>query len=170
MNIDHYRRLRNVNRMGTEPILRPYNLLEHSYMVTVLFMHFAEKESITYSTDIIDLILHHDIIETQTGDLPWNIKNMNSSTQVSWNILETQVIAANEDFNKYSDEKIRNALRPEQFNLFKVCDMLELWIFLKEEQVLGNNSKECKRIIDTAEKVIYGMWPSIDKYMRTIVF
>lgn len=165
MNIYHYRRLKNVNRLNTEPITRPYNLLEHSYMVTILFCHFAKLEHIEYDAVVLEAILHHDILETITGDLPWNVKNHNANTQSSWINIEEEAVKMKDQFEPYTDQNLENVMDTPQYTLFKTCDMLDLWIFLQEERRLGNMSLACFEIMERAKKLIYGKFRSIDDYM-----
>jgi len=167
MDIKYYRRLKNVDRLGIEAKLREYNLLEHQYMVAMLFRHFACKEDVAYDILIFDIILHHDIVETVTSDIPYPVKNFNSKTVECWSIIEQEVIQHHEQLIRYTDKNIENAMTPKQFSLFKVCDLLDLWIFLREEQTMGNNNNECKKIIKTCEKLIKGKFKTIDIYMKT---
>ena len=45
----------------------------------------------------------------------------------------------------------------EQRILFKVCDYLDLWIFCKQEEALGNTTIGNKTVIDNCKKLIYGL-------------
>lgn len=165
MNIKYYRRQKNVNRLGTIAITRPYNLLEHSYMVTVLFCHFAKLEGIPYDVDTIDRIMHHDIVETITGDLPYPIKHSSSLTEEAWAMIEKDAIKDHPDLKPYTDEVMESVFTAEQLKLFKMCDLLDLWIFLKEEYSMGNSTTACIEIIDRCETWIRGNFKSIDDYM-----
>lgn len=165
MNIYHYRRLKNVNRLNTEPITRSYNLLEHSYMVTMLFCHFAKLELIEYDTVVLEAIMHHDILETVTGDLPWNVKNHNGETQSSWITIEEEAVKMKSGFDAYTDQNLQNVMNDKQYLLFKTCDMLDLWIFLQEERRLGNTALACFEIMERAKQIIYGKFRTIDDFM-----
>jgi 5'-deoxynucleotidase YfbR-like HD superfamily hydrolase len=165
MNIYYYRRLKNVNRLGCEPIMRSYNLLEHSYMVTVLFCHFAKEERILYDIDVLEAILHHDMLETVTGDLPYNIKNLSPTTQTCWEAIESEAINSFPQLAPYTDVRLRKTMSKKQFKIFKVCDLLDLWIFLREEQRLGNTALPIHEIITKCKSIIEGKYKSIDKYM-----
>lgn len=170
MDIPYYRRLKNVNRLGVEAILRPYNLLEHSYMVTVLFMHFAAKEGWAYGISCIDHILHHDILETVTGDLPYVVKRFSSTTLECWSKIEEEIVGVHPQLITYTDDYMERTLTPGQLELFKVCDLLDLWIFLKEEQGLGNTNARCQEIINTCVTLIKGKFKSVDQFMNDYKF
>lgn len=165
MNIYYYRRLKNVNRLGNEPISRSYNLLEHSYMVTMLFAHFAKLEKIPYTADVLEIIMHHDIMETITGDLPWNVKNYNIYTRDAWDQIEQAMTVMVPQLEPYTDTHIKEQLTPEQHRLFKVCDMLDLWIFLQEERRLGNTALPIYEILQRAKENIECKYKSVDDFI-----
>ena len=168
--IKYYRRLKYVNRMSTHPMLRNYNLLEHQYMVLVLFKYFAEKENIPYDLQVLDLVMNHDLLETVTSDLPYPVKNLNKKTQASWNVIEQEIIVANPVLSKYSDAYMKAKLTPIQFSLFKVCDLLDLWIFLMEEEGLGNHSTAVQEVIETCERLVLRKFNNVDKFINLYTF
>ena len=170
MEINYYRKLKNIDRLSRMPKLRQYNLIEHSYMVTILFRHFASKEDVPYDMVVLDYVMHHDILEAETGDLPYDIKCMNDVTEHAWRSLEIEVSKRHHQLRRYTDVNIKEALTPLQFQLFKICDTLDLWIFLKEEEGLGNRSAQCLEIIATCERMIKGKFISVDKYMNDYQF
>jgi len=116
---------------------------------------------------IFDLVLHHDIIETVTSDIPYPVKNFNRKTVECWSTIEQEIIQNHAQLIRYSDKNIEQAMTDKQFLLFKVCDLLDLWIFLKEEQKMGNNSSSCKKIIKTCVELIKGKFGTVDVYMKT---
>lgn len=158
--------MKNIERLGREIKIRSYNLLEHSFMVAVLFSKFANKEDIPYDMQVFKLVLHHDIIETITGDLPYPVKNLNRMTEDAWDLIEKEVAISNPRFNAYTDIRIENEMSPLQYKLFKACDMLELWIFVKEEQALGNGSIEMEKVRLKAESILGEQFKSIDEFMK----
>lgn len=165
MNIYYYRRLKNVNRLGNEPILRSYNLLEHSYMVTALFCHFAKIEGIKYTAKALEAIMHHDVLEVVTGDLPYNIKNLTPETKACWQAIERVTVEAFPELFEFTDESIMRRLTSKQRKLFRVCDLLDLWIFLQEERRLGNTALPIHEIIETCKRKIQTKYKSVDDFM-----
>lgn len=170
MEIKYYRKMKEVDRLNGKFKLRPYNLLEHSYMVVALFRHFASKEDVAYNMNTIDVIMHHDIIEVETSDLPYTVKNHSPVTKKAWGDIEEDIIRSHHQLNRYNDEAIHENLTEIQHRLFKVCDLLDLWIFLKEEQTYGNNSSEVAKIIGKCEELIKGKFVHVDKYMENYVW
>lgn len=166
MDIKYYRKCKNIERLQGSYKHRSYNLLEHQYVVAVLFKHFASLEDISYGMPEFDKILHHDILEVETTDLIYTVKNLNEETKKAWNKIEEEVIKEHFQLRNYSDENIKMSLNEYQFKLFKVCDMLDLWIFCKEEMILGNRSINMKLVIDNCEKAILGKFESVDKFMK----
>lgn len=165
--IEYYRRQKNVQRLQTTPTLRTYNLLEHTYMVVVLFRHFASLEDIAYDMQVLDKILHHDILEAITSDLPWTVKNLNITTKRAWQDIETCIVQTHPSLQRYTDASIKEHMTPIQHKLFTVCDLLELWIFLMEERTLGNRAHKVNKIIAKCEQLILGKFPRVDAFMQT---
>lgn len=155
IDIKYYRKLKNVTRMSGAFIHQSYNLLEHQYMVGMLFQRFAKLDNVPYDINDLNIVLHHDIVETVTGDLSWVVKNFNQVTKASWATIEEELVHKYFQLEKYSDENIRKGLTELQFLLFKACDILDLFIFIHEEIKLGNRSDEiieaynnCLKIFD----------------------
>ena len=167
MKIEDYRNMKNIERLSLHPIQRSYNLLEHSYMVAILFSHFANLEDVSYDIQVFKKVLHHDILETITGDLAYTVKNLSDTTKEAWGHIEDEVINENPRFEHYSDKAIETAMTPLQFKLFKVCDLLDLWIFIKEEIALGNRDQEILNIERRCVALIKGPFPSIDTFIST---
>lgn len=165
MEISYYRKLKEVNRLSRVTCLRSYNVLEHSYMVAMLFKHFAATEDVPYNMVVFEHILHHDIVEAISSDLPYDVKNFNEVTKHSWDVIEMEIVKQHHQLRRYTDDNIKDAMNEMQYKLFKVCDLLDLWIFLKEEQGLGNNTQKVNSIIDKCEELIKGQFVSVDKYM-----
>lgn len=154
MDIKYYRKLKNINRLSREAIVRPYNLAEHQYGVTVLFMHFAALEDVEYSVETIKHILHHDVLETLTSDLPYTVKNFNNTTRQCWETIESEIMRNHPEMLPYSDYVMEKNFSRQQLSLFKVCDLLELWLFCREEQALGNGSLEIGRVVVKCVEII----------------
>jgi len=162
--------MKNVDRLTRCPKQREYNLLEHCYMVAQLFQHFAPLVDVPYDITVLRLVLNHDILEAVTGDLPYDVKNLSADTSMCWEKIENEATSIHPILEKYSDSEIKEVMSPGQHHLFKLCDLLELWIFLKEEHALGNNTRQCLQIIGTCERLIYGHYPVMDRFMDTYKF
>jgi 5'-deoxynucleotidase YfbR-like HD superfamily hydrolase len=134
-------------------------------MVTILFAHFAKLEKIGYDAKVLEVIMHHDILEVVTGDLPYTIKNLSSSTKACWSAIETETAIEFPSFDEYTDENIKKAMTKKQYKLFRACDLLDLWIFLAEENRLGNSALPIHEIRDKCVELIGGKFKSIDEYM-----
>lgn len=167
LRISDYRNMKNIERLNLVPILRSYNLLEHSYMVTVLFMYFSEFEGISCDYAVLKRILHHDVLETITGDLSYVVKNHNRITKNAWENIEQEMIKTNIRFAGHTDLEIELSFTEEQEQLFKACDLLELWIFIKEEIALGNRMKEILTIERRCVALLIGKFKSIDEFINT---
>lgn len=164
--ITHYRMLRNVTRLSGVNIHRPYNLMEHQYMVTMLFMHFAPLEDVAYDMGTVKMLLHHDILEVATGDLSYVVKNLSDDTQKAWETIEEQVLLyRNPELTIFTDKNFKSIVTPLQFDLFKAVDLLELWIFCKEEEQLGNRSAGLLQVIKNCEEFIPKKFQKIQDFI-----
>lgn len=171
MNIEYLRRLKYVNRLSRVPTLRTYNVLEHGFMTLALFDRFASLEDVSYNIQDFKLVLYHDLLESISGDMPYDIKRMNGITEHSWNVIETEVVKAHPQLNRYTDKQIKDKMNPRAHELFKTCDLLDLWIFIREEQELGNQSSELARIRDKCYTIIReGNFKEINRFMDTYKF
>lgn len=160
-------KMRNVQRLSGTHKSRSYNLLEHSFLVGSLFAEFCEEEGIEVSYKELKTILYHDILETETGDLIYPVKNLNRLTRDCWNAIEESVLAENPQLRPYSDESLSNILSPEKLHIFKCCDLLELWVFCREEEVYGNGSIEIKNVLKTCQEILSSCGvPSIIEFIK----
>jgi len=163
--IRYYRRMKNVDRMSGTMKHRPYNLLEHQFMVAVLFRMFASRENVAYDMQVFDLVLNHDAVESITSDLVYPVKNASNKTRECWDIIEEEVLKSHPALERYSDKNLKEGMTESQRNLFKACDYLDLWIFLKEEIALGNTSRDIVEMLENCERLIPKGFESINKFM-----
>lgn len=169
MDIKYYQEMRKVDRLSKCFKHRRYNLMEHQYFCAMLFKHFASKEDISYGMFEFDIVLHHDVVETISMDLSWDIKNLSSKTKKAWEIIEDEAIIGHPQLVKYSDKEIKESLSPIQHALFKSVDMLDLFIFIKEEQELGNSTPYIREVEGNCFKILHSLpfrFNSIEKYME----
>lgn len=169
IDIKYYCKMKNIDRLAQGYKNRPYNLLEHQYMVAMLFRHFASLEDVSYDINVLDLVLHHDIVEVVSADLPWPIKNFNYKTKEAWGVIEEEVIKKHFQLEKFSDENLKKGMTPIQFALFKACDILDLYIFVKEEMKLGNNTIFIKEVEKNCLDIINSLefdFPKIKKFIN----
>lgn len=171
IDIKYYQKCRNIQRLNGVYTQRDYNLMEHQWMVGVLFRQFASLEDVSYDINVWDIILKHDLVETITMDLPWPVKNFNNETKEAWETIEKEIGKEHFQFEQYSDESIKSNLNPRQFALFKACDTLDLLIFVKEEIEFGNDSKEMLEVERNCLKILGSLefkFPKIYKFIQTL--
>lgn len=165
MDIKYYRKMRNIERLTGTFKFRSYNLLEHSFMVLVLFRHFASKEDVAYDATTLDYVIHHDALESISTDLIWPVKNFSKITKDCWELIEEEIVKKHHQLQRYSDKSLKENLTPLQHSLFKACDGLDLWIFLKEEWSIGNHSDKVKEALINCEMLITKDFKAITKFM-----
>lgn len=164
--INYYRKMLTIDRLAGKFKLRKYDLAQHSYFTGIFFIHFAKLEGIEYSTEVLETVLSHDLMETLTSDLPWNIKNMSEVTKECWSKIENETARVFPEFQKYSDEAIKSSLTEEQFKLFKCMDYLDLFLFIHEEILLGNVTSEMVEIYERCIELAGNVYKSVDDFMK----
>lgn len=142
-------KMRNVQRLSTSTKLRSYNNLEHSFGVLYLFILFAKVEGIAIDSEVMELVLKHDLLESETGDLLYTVKNLNRNTRKAWQNIEDEVVIqeGKQFLQMFTDDAIQQKMRLDQLKLLNACDLLDLWIFCKQETMLGNYSTRIKDIL-----------------------
>ena len=124
----------DVQRCGLARKIKGYDLKQHGFGVLSIMLDLAYLLGVdSFTEDEIRIILRHDILETFTGDLPWVIKNLNSTTQKSWEAIENEVLGSGQvksaALETYTDEFIEKTFSPIKYNLFKLADMLDLLFY-----------------------------------------
>lgn len=164
--------MKEIKRLPNTPHLQGYNLLEHCYTVAMLFRWFASEEDVPYDMVVFDRVLMHDYVESVTGDLNALIKKFNEKTDKAWEVIENEICDSDPILREYSDKSIKECMTELQYRLFKTCDYLELWIFCRKEQALGNNTKGIRTCVENCEKFMakysdnWKYFDSIIKFMR----
>lgn len=116
------RRLRFVPRWGVMPVIKPQNVAEHSYHVTMLarwLVQYHERhDDKSFLADVLVHALEHDIEEAVTGDIPAPYK-------------ERQM-----DMMDLMDEDDTTS---EAESVVKLADVMEALVYLQEEMALGSS-------------------------------
>lgn len=163
--IHYYRRMLNIQRLAGVPKHRSYNLAEHSYFTALLFLDICNAIGAAPTAGQLDLVLKHDLLEVFTADLPYPIKNLNDVTKAAWATIEQEAIHANLTvgfLGEYADSSLADGLK-ELHDVFKAADLLELWIFCTEEQVMGNCSVQIEGVCRKCEDLLSTYSPDIGK-------
>lgn len=135
-----YREAGLVKRCHTHPIVGEYNVAMHCYGIACLIKLFEQGER---RDRMIRYALSHDIEERWTGDIPYPAKMLNPYMTKEVNALENYIrqVVGVTDF-----------LSAEEAELFKVYDMLELWLWAGEQESMGNTYAQ--PIFHAAENVL----------------
>ena len=153
----NFRRLRFIKRCNNFPTVNPEDVAQHSFYTVLLSMSIADEyntwvdENFDYydyeapntldSEKVIRKALLHDVEESFTSDIPWNIKH--HSKEVHKAIAEA---IENKMEKVYEDSKTAQLWKSINLSskdgaegaLVDLCDMLELALFCFEEKQKGN--------------------------------
>lgn len=115
-----------VERCHTLPHLRSYSNGAHTYGVCVLLRLLWPDEP-----HLVDFALFHDTPERWTGDVPSPVIRLQAGLRG---------VLAQEDFRISTRLALpcEHNLSGHDFDRFKACDRLELWLWTWEEEALGN--------------------------------
>ena len=160
--------MKNVQRLPNTPHHQGYNLLEHSFVVGMLFRWFASQEDVAYDITVWDKVLMHDYVESVTGDLNLMVKRFNETTDSCWACIEEEVCKGDTALAPYTDENIRASMTDTQYRLFKCCDYLDLWIFCVNERALGNRNPQLLECISNCGNLI-GKYSNDCKEFKSII-
>ena len=140
-----------------------------------MFLDIASRYEvpIDISYQTLDIVFRHDMLEILTGDLRWTAKNLTEETSKSWDKIESAVKADAENkkgFRVYTDSEIEKLLSPIEYDLLRMCDTAELYLFCKEEVNLGNSNSSIYEIIDNCRKIVCSRLRREDTYPFYEVF
>lgn len=146
--------MKNIQRLPNTPHHQGYNLLEHSFIVGVLFKWFASQEDVAYDINVWEKVFMHDYVESVTGDLNLLVKKFSDVTADCWAKIEKEICEGDSVLSPYSDANIKASMTDLQYRLFKCCDYLDLWIFCMNEKALGNHNSKLLECIRNCRKLI----------------
>lgn len=150
----NYRRLKEIKRCNNFPVISKEDVAQHSFYVTLLAMIMADQYnewacSVTPTLevefvlveDVLRKALMHDLEESFTSDLPWNIKHMNEEAHEAISrIINQRLEAAYANSQSLAKYRCYSAHCKEGFagSFVRIADMLELGLFCWEEVAKGN--------------------------------
>ena len=168
----HLRALKNANRLSGIKLLQSYSVAEHCYYTGLLFETIAEYERIRITRDETYFVYRHDIIETITGDILLPVKIHSEIVKNKWESIERTIIR-----DKYTylipflDSHLSDHFSKLTWNLFKACDLFELYLFCQEEIELGNMTKGVWTVLKNCQNLlpefnIHFINERIDQYIK----
>ncbi len=113
-----------VRRFHTYPVIGNQSVAEHSFNVLLIVMHFIDP-----SPALMSAIIHHDLAEYDTGDIPSQVKWKHPDLDAILDKIEER-IEQELDIHWNLDEQDRRWL--------ELGDLLDLVLFAYEQRMLGN--------------------------------
>jgi len=144
----HLRALKNANRLSGIKTLQSYSVAEHCYYTGILFETIAEYENILITRKEIYYVFRHDIVETITGDILLPVKIHSDVVKERWESIERIIVQDRYLYlMSFLDGHLSEHFSKTAWNLFKACDLFELYLFCLEEVELGNKNKGILSVI-----------------------
>lgn len=144
------RRLDNIIRYNNRIKCHTQTVASHSYYVSYTMMRLLElvnlPDDIKYK--LLSYCLIHDTAEIHVGDMPHDVKAAYPKIKEILERLE-------EDFYIQSGlsgvaDIIKDDYQKIKYNLFKLCDLMDVFMYAKEEIYLGNETLEMSNILSQA--------------------
>jgi 5'-deoxynucleotidase YfbR-like HD superfamily hydrolase len=149
------RKLKNCNRLSGFSLIQTYSVAEHCYYTGILFETIADELMISITDAEREYVYRHDIIESITGDMLRPVKNFNIHVKDCWKRIEQELLMAEEFIFLHAYRDHPHYFEDETWRLFKICDVLELLLFIKEESKLGSKNMELQIIADNCKDYIF---------------
>ncbi len=130
-------KLRNVHRLATVPLHKPYSVAEHCYFTGLIYIDLCRKRNVLTGTENIEWVFRHDLVEAVTGDLIYPVKHHNGFTEEAWHTIEAELSGDN-NIGAYMDGHAKERFSDEEWRIFKCADLYELFLFCASEYDLGN--------------------------------
>lgn len=129
-----------VERCHVIPHHGSYNIAQHSWGVAVLIHQLFRDHP--KRNEAIEIALFHDVPERWTGDMPSTVKHSCKTLREDMERVE-RIIATKLDI------PCEHSASPDAYQMFKICDMLDLFLWAIEESANGN-----KRVEDMVEALV----------------
>lgn len=160
--LTNYRRLRNIRRANNIPTIQTEDVAQHSFYVTILATTLAEDYNQqvehhnlnfhpldmenTYDTvdvhEVTQRALFHDMEETFTSDIPWNVKHHSEKTRLAIRqCIEAKLDVAFNDTNgpvSYQQSVILRAKDGLPGKFVSIADSIEGTWYCYTELEMGN--------------------------------
>ncbi|MEJ2248060.1 MAG: HD domain-containing protein [Candidatus Lokiarchaeota archaeon] len=148
----HLRTLKNCTRLNSHLTIQPYNVAVHCYYTGILFEILSDLCDINVSKKEIIYVYRHDILESITGDVLYPAKHFDNIVDTYWTNIENRIIDSDryEYLSFYNN--VKTFFNEDTWSLFKTCDILELFLFCKEEKTLGNSDKAMLHVYANCEE------------------
>ena len=151
----HYNSLRYMNRLAGFPLLHPYTVAIHCYYTGILFEEIAFHENIAITKRELYFVFRHDLLETITGDVLLPVKIHSKSVKEKWESIEKEMVQSKYTYlRSFNNGDMERIFSPEAWNLFKACDLFELYLFCQEETELGNMTKGIWTVLKNCQNLL----------------
>ncbi len=128
-----------VRRCHLVPIHGSYNIAQHTYGAVSLLLLLNPRPSV----DLIKAVMWHDVGERWLGDMPSPAKLINPQLRQVYEDAERRVVAS---------LGLLPGLMPDEQDWLLAVDILDLWLWAREEVALGNIAVQ--QMIDNCDRHI----------------
>ena len=144
------RRLDNIIRYNNRIKCHTQTVAAHSYYVSYTMMRLLELVDLPHDIKykLLSYCLIHDAAEIHVGDMPHDVK-------AAYPKIKEMLEQFEDDFYIQSGlSDVANVIKDDyqkiKYNLFKLCDLMDVFMYAKEEIYLGNQTLEMSNILSQA--------------------
>lgn len=126
-----YRDAGAVDRYHVKRTIRRQSVAEHTFGVLMLVKQVLEgvrPTAVVRLNVVYEAVMHHDLTELFTGDLPGPVKRANPTLALTLGLIEEELYPLHRNYD----------LTPEEEALIKWADRMELVLWCLEEFRMGN--------------------------------
>ena len=134
-----------VQRMHTTPHHRPHTVAQHSWSMAAMLLLLHPDPS----RELIQAALFHDVAERWTGDMPAPMK--------WWINPEIGIAMAHAEAGILIELGLANKLSEEETKWLRALDILDLYLYAKDELNLGN--RHMQEVHDVCHDFVFS-WDS----------
>lgn len=142
------RRLNNIQRCMTFPVIKSETVASHSCFVGMLCSVVGREYNATYEVSVdmgvlLEKAIFHDSEEAYTSDIPWNVKHFNEEVYKSIeDMIESRLNDIFDNCSYTSDlhDVIIECKLGLEGRIVNLCDMIELALYCYDELNMGNNN------------------------------
>lgn len=142
------RRLNNIQRCMTFPVIKTETVASHSCFVSMLCSVVGREYNATYEDNVdmgilLEKAIFHDSEEAYTSDIPWNVKHFSEEVHKSIEgMISSRLDEIFKDCSFVSDLHgvIVGCKSGLEGNIVNLCDMIELGLYCYDELNMGNNN------------------------------
>lgn len=157
--------IKNIIRYNVRTKIKEETVSDHTCFVSIFVLKILSQLKIKDEKlfrETITLAILHDLPESKTSDIPWDIKKENPSLKLMMSELEDEYYRLYwKDYKDTLDNKSELSMA-----ILKLADVYSVYQYCLNEINLGNNTKEFKEIFENSKERIDNEIEKINRLIK----